>query len=171
MSTSQNKELLESIRGHVALLDRTSKQLIQVMDQQIRAVITANESHIERLSDMHQSVSKEFKNYESQFIAELSRLLEMNGEEEQESVRLQLLKERYPEFQSEIDQWHNLLTENTRTLQTKHDQIIELLEFAMAQNAKMMHSLYNEHHQKNTHYGVEGSKTTHFAGVAVNQHI
>ena len=57
----------------------------------------------------------------------------------------------FPDFSNEIEYWQNILQDNVMKLQRKHRQIIELLEFAMSSNAKMLETLYSKGSEKNKH--------------------
>ncbi|SMO95838.1 flagellar export chaperone FlgN [Gracilimonas mengyeensis] len=163
---------LQVLSETIVSLDKCSNKLIKVMEEQIDAIIASNPSRIEALSDIHSELTLEYKQQEKAFIRELSELLEAeNLGKEQPRMRLMDLKNHYPEYASEIDGWHTLLTKNTQLLQNKHKQIIQLLEFAMEQNARLMHSMYSEHSTKNSRYSANGNRSPISTGVAVNQEV
>lgn len=159
---------LHHIAETVELLNASSTQLIQVMNRQIDAIITSNTAEIEQLSEDHASVSQQFKTHETKFIAELENIL---GVPKQKTLRMLDMKKMFPECEVDIDAWHKMLSDNSKTLQRKHEQVMQLLEFAMNQNAKLMHSVYSLHNEKNTHYGANGNRSNIMTGVAVNQEI
>lgn len=160
---------LEQIAESVELLHNCSKQIIQVMEDQIDAIIASNAVKIEELSDVHGNLSKRFKIHEQEFVGELSALLAAAGSTA--PIRLLSLKELFPESVFDIDDWHRKLTADTKELQRKHNQILQLLEFAMSQNARMMHSMYSVHNSKNTHYAPTGKQSGITTGVALNQEV
>ncbi|MBO6586826.1 MAG: flagellar export chaperone FlgN [Gracilimonas sp.] len=160
---------LEQIAESVDLLHNCSKQIIKVMEDQIDAIIASNALRIEELSEVHGNLSKRFKIHEQEFISELSALLATSGSTA--PVRLVSLKEVFPESVSDIENWHKTLTADTKELQRKHNQILQLLEFAMSQNARMMQSMYSVHNSKNTHYAPTGQQKGITTGVALNQEI
>jgi hypothetical protein len=152
----------------VEALDDTSQKILQVMEEQIEAVISSDSIKIEQLSETHNSLKKEFKRYESAFIQELEYVVSPLTEED-EVVSLKKLKRRFPGSASDIDQWRKCLAFNVKKLQQKHEQIIQLLELALVQNSKMMQSIYGLHSDTNTHYNPSGGKTGVVSGLAVNQ--
>ncbi|MTI86458.1 MAG: hypothetical protein FH748_00665 [Balneolaceae bacterium] len=169
-NTKDKNSSLQDIAEIVELLDNSSKQIIGIMEKQIDAVIASDASRIEELSEVHTSLSERYREHEKQFIEELSALFD-EKEQEEEGVRLVALKNLFPNWATEIDKWHRKLTNNTKQLQRKHNQILQLLEFAMNRNAKMMHSLYSIHDEKNAHYVSDGKRSGISTGVAVNQEI
>ena len=160
---------LQTISESVELLDSCSKQIIKAMEGQIDAIIASDAIKIERLSEVHGALSKQFKIHEHEFIGELTALL--SASKSPDPVRLLSLKKVFPESAGMIDEWHKMLTSNTKELQRKHNQILQLLEFAMSQNARMMQSMYSVHNEKNTLYAPTGKQTSVSTGVAINQEI
>lgn len=164
--------LLQPLSKTIELLDNSSRKLIRIMEQQIDAIIGSDTEKIETLSDEHSSLTWHYKEQEKKFVQELSNLLIAGeGEEEHEGIRLLNLKLIFPECKAQIESWHKMLTNNADLLQSKHNQIMQLLEFAMAQNARLMHSMYSKHNEKNSHYGANGNRTDISTGVAVNQEV
>jgi hypothetical protein len=159
---------LQKIAETVQLLHTSSTQLIKIMNRQIDAIIASNTIEIEELSDTHAAVSKQFKAYETAFITELSKIF---ADTEPKAFRLLDLKKVAPAWAMEIEAWHKTLSDNTKTLQRKHEQVMQLLEFAMSQNANLMQSMYSLHNEKNAHYGANGNRTGIMPGVAVNQEV
>lgn len=171
---NQNNEhttYLERLSDTIDLLDNSSRQLMSIMEDQIDAIIASDTKKIESLTDVHTSLSWYYKKNEQEFIRELSELMKMTTDGETENIRLVKLKEYFPAWSEEIDKWHKILTENTVRLQQKHTQVIELLEFAMKQNARLMHAMYSQHNEKNTRYVASGKQSDIVTGVAVNQEI
>jgi hypothetical protein len=169
MYNIQENTSLQMIAESVELLNNCSQQIIKVMEDQIDAIIGSDAEKIERLSEVHGDLSKRFKIHEQEFITELSSIL--GSPASKEKVRLLNLKDSFPEAADEIDEWHNTLTSNTSKLQRKHNQILQLLEFAMKQNARMMHSMFSVSNDKNTHYVANGMPSGIPVGVAINQEI
>ena len=169
MYNTSDTTSLEQIADSVELLHNCSRQIVKVMEDQIDAIIASNAIGIEELSEVHGNLSKRFKIHEQEFIGELSALLAASGSTA--PVRLLSLKELFPDSISDIEKWHKMLTADTKELQRKHNQILQLLEFAMSQNARMMHSMYSAHNAKNTHYAPTGKQSGITTGVALNQEI
>jgi hypothetical protein len=169
MYNTSDTTSLEQIAESVELLHNCSKQIIKVMEEQIDAIIASNAVRIEDISDVHGNLSKRFKIHEQEFISELSALLAASGSTA--PVRLVSLKEVFPGAVNDIENWHKTLTGDTKELQRKHNQILQLLEFAMSQNARMMQSMYSLHNSKNTHYAPTGQQKGITTGVALNQEI
>ncbi|MFP8488632.1 flagellar export chaperone FlgN [Gracilimonas sp. Q87] len=164
---------LQRLSDTVELLDNSSKQLMSVMEDQINAIITSDTQKIESLIDAHTALSWHYKENEKEFMKDLTELLNKYSNEGKDTnnIRLLKLKNVFPEWGEEIDYWHSTLSDNTRELQQKHNQVIQLLEFAMKQNAKMMHAIYSQHNEKNSRYVANGMRSDIITGVAVNQEI
>ncbi len=160
---------LKEIQESVGLLHRCSQEIIKVMEEQIDAIIASNPNKIEQLSETHSSLSQQFKVYEQDFIVRLTALL--GKKEDAKELRLLKLKELFPDWSDEIGDWHQKLEKNTKDLQRKHNQILQLLEFAMSQNARLMRSMYSSHNEKNLHYGATGKPASIPSGIAVNQEV
>ncbi|MAL16786.1 MAG: hypothetical protein CL670_08565 [Balneola sp.] len=169
MYNIQEQASLQQIAESVELLDSCSQQIIKVMEDQIDAIIGSDAEKIERLSEVHGDLSKQFKIHEQEFIKELTSII--GTSKNQEKVRLISLKIIFPEAAEKISEWHSKLTSNTSELKRKHDQILQLLEFAMKQNARMMHSMFSASNEKNTHYVANGTPAGIPVGVAINQEI
>ena len=101
---------------------------------------------IEELANLHATLTIRYTENEQDFINELSSVL--NNVSEKKRVKLAALKEIFPDFSNEIEYWQNILQDNVMKLQRKHRQIIELLEFAMSSNAKMLETLYSKGRKK-----------------------
>lgn len=171
---NQNNEYesyLERLSDTVELLDNSSRQLVKIMEDQIDAIIASDTQRIESLTDVHTTLSWHYKKNEQEFISELGELMKKRGADQADNLRLVKLKEFFPSWAEKIDKWHAALTDNTVRLQQKHNQVIELLEFAMKQNARLMHAMYSQHNEKNTRYVASGKQSDIVTGVAVNQEI
>lgn len=172
MNNTKNKmPHLQKISDTLELLDNSSRQLLGVMENQIQAIIASKSEELEALSDLHATISKSYKTYEDEFINQLVEILAPIKENGNRRFRLLDLKEIFPEQSEKISEWHSLLSKNTNNLQEKHRQVIALLEFAMAQNARTMHSIYSMHNEKNMHYGANGNPSGVISGMAVNQEV
>lgn len=169
--SKENMSSLQRLADAVDLLDYSSKQLMSLMEEQIEAIIASDTQKIEALTDVHTSLSWHYKKNEKEFINDLSKLLQEITDDENQPVRLLNLRAYYSSWTSQIDSWHQVLSENARKLKQKHKQVTELLEFAMKQNAGMMHNLYSQHNEKNTRYISNGSRSDIATGVAINQEI
>lgn len=159
---------MEYITKAFKALDDTSLKLISLMDDQISAITMSDTEKIEALTEEHAFLIGEFKKHEEQFILELGRCLE-SEEDEDRGVKLIALKKVFPESAELIEEWKNKLTENTGRLQKKHEQLVDLLEFAMVQNAKLMRSYYGAGNEKNTHYSSKGTKSGFSSGLTINE--
>jgi hypothetical protein len=159
--------LLKGLAMKIENLHNSSTEMLKLMENQVDAIIASDALKIEQLSSTHDSLSVRYKLHEDEFIAELNKIL--GGPAEGRKVRLVELKKLFPESAVMIDNWQKLLSDNTMKLQQKNEQILELLEFALSRNAKLMRSLYSLHHEKNTHYAANGNKAGVMTGVAINQ--
>lgn len=169
--SKENISSLQRLSDTIELLDNSSKQLMRLMEDQIDAIIASDAQKIESLTDVHTSLSWHYKKNEKELFKDLVKLLEECSDGEDKSIRLLNLKNYFPSKEDEINSWHQTLSENAKTLQQKHNQVIELLEFAMKQNAKLMHSMYSRHNEKNSRYISNGTRSDIVTGVAVNQEI
>ncbi|MCC5913841.1 MAG: flagellar export chaperone FlgN [Balneolaceae bacterium] len=165
-----NDLALSRISQSVEGLNRTSQELFMVMDEQIQAIVSADAERVEKLSEEHSILHGRFKEHEREFVKELEKSLDKIMDDKRK-IRLAALKEIYPESATKIEQWKMVLSENTRRLQKKHNQVVDLLEFALARNAKLMHSIYSLGDSKNTHYSPTGGKSEVASGVAVNHQV
>ncbi len=168
MNTDKNipKEIL-ALSEKVELLHESSNKMIEVMERQIEAIISSNTSKIDELANLHAALTIRYTENEQDFINELSSIL--NAKSEKEGIKLSALKELFPDYSTQIEYWQNILHGNVEKLQRKHQQIVELLEFAMSSNAKMLETLYNKGTEKNKHYSATGTTNSIMPGLAVNQ--
>lgn len=148
-------------------LHETSEQLIYVMDEQIQAIISSSPEKIEELTERQTAIQSEYKKYERAFIVELER----NVEESDNGglPKLGDLVMKFPDEEQTINHWKTTLSQNTRNLQRKNKQLVDLLEFALNRNTRLMHSFYTLFNNKNSHYSPTGQKSHIASGVAVNQ--
>lgn len=160
-------EKLKGLAVKIEHLHESSSKMLQLMEDQVDAIIASDAFKIEKLSEQHDDLSVRYKLHEDDFISTLSEILE--PEKSNKPVRLSELKSLFPESSVTIDTWQTLLFQNTQKLQKKNEQILELLEFALSRNAKLMRSLYSLHHEKNTRYAPNGDTKGIMPGVAVNQ--
>lgn len=149
-------------------LDKTSKQLLDVMDAQIQAIILSDTAKVEELTEQNSILKALYKQHENEFVNELQKSLYLN--DQSESIRLTDLKEIYPNEATRINDWKILLSENVKSLQQKHNQIVQLLEFALVRNTGLMHSIYSLL-RKDEHYKSDGEKAGISSGMAINQEI
>jgi hypothetical protein len=160
----------QKLKGLATCIERlhdSSAKMLKLMEGQVDAIIASDAFKIEKLSEEHDELSVRYKIHEDEFIATLSEVVgEVNPGS---AVRLSELKKLFPECAETIDTWQTLLYQNTQQLQKKNEQILELLEFALSRNAKLMRSLYSLHHEKNTRYAANGDTQGIMPGVAVNQ--
>lgn len=158
---------LSNVSESVDGLYNTSRQLFLIMEEQVQAIIAADAKRVEKLAEEHADLQGRFRFYENALRNEVRALSAPENEGEPKSG-FDELKKRYPESAGKIEEWKALLTENTQRLQKKHKQVVELLDFALERNARMMHSIYSMHNNKNTHYSPTGGKEGVLSGVAVN---
>lgn len=159
---------LQRISETVEHLDKASRELMEVMDEQINAIITSDTDKMEKFTEAHTTISRQFKKYEQAFVKELHEAIDPVANE-YESPRLVNLKKIFPDSALIIDRWKERLSTNTRQLQRKHEQLLQLLSFAMSRNADVMRSIYSIYNLKNSHYSANGDKTGTVSGVALNQ--
>jgi len=148
-------------------LHEISEQLIYVMEEQIQAIISSSPEKIEELTERQTAIQSEYKKNERAFIVELERNVEepQNGD----LPRLGDLVRRFPAEEQKINRWKATLSQNARNLQRKNKQLVDLLEFALNRNTRLMHSFYTLFNKKNSHYSPTGQKSHIASGVAVNQ--
>lgn len=167
MSKNKNSDLkLRNLAGHVESINRIFGRLIQSMEGQIEAIISANPKAIEKMTEEHSVLSVEYKSAERDFISELKNLFKINSDK---PLRLSDLKEVYPDASDQIDIWRGLLISNTKKMQQKHEHVVRLLEFALLRNSTMMRSIYSNQNSKTSHYNLQGNKENNMSGMAVNQ--
>ncbi|MFO7846559.1 MAG: hypothetical protein R6V27_08355 [Balneolaceae bacterium] len=167
----ENKQAahLEKINSVVELLSQTSEQIIYVMDEQIQAVISSSPEKIEELTERQSEIQSEYKKYEREFIVQLEKHVNEKGERDIPS--LSDLKDKYPSSREEIERWKVMLSQNSKNLQRKNRQLVDLLEFALNRNTRLMHSYYTLFNRKNSHYSPTGQTASIASGVAVNQEV
>lgn len=158
---------LQDMNTLVSALYQTSEQLIYVMEEQIQAIISSSPEKIEELTEKQTAIQSEYKKQERAFIVELERNVE--DTKEGEIPKLGDLKTKFPEQEQQIDRWKATLSQNARNLQRKNKQLVDLLEFALNRNTRLMHSFYTLFNDKNSHYSPTGQKSNIASGVAVNQ--
>lgn len=162
--------LLKSLSQTVNVLDMTFSRLMAVMDKQVQAIIASDAEKIEELTEEQSSLQGDYKQYERAFIEELEQAVSgvPGSGADSHQPSLSRLKEIFPEAAPTIARWQKQLTENAARLKQKHGQVVQLLEFALVQNANMMHSIYRLHNEKNSHYSQNGDKAGVVSGVAIN---
>jgi len=148
-------------------LHETSQQLIYVMEEQIQAIISSSPEKIEELTEKQSSIQSEYKKHERAFIVELER--NVIDAESGNLPKLGDLVMKFPHEEKKINHWKATLSQNARNLQRKNKQLIDLLEFALNRNTRLMHSFYTLFNNKNSHYSPTGQKSQIASGVAVNQ--
>ena len=157
---------IQAISEKVELLHESSSRMIDVMERQIDAIISSNTNQIEELANLHSTLTIRYTENEQEFIEELSAIL--SSSQETKGLKLIALKELFPAYTKQIEYWQTLLQENVARLQQKHNQVVELLEFAMNNNARMLDKLYSKSSEKNKHYGPTGSTHSMMPGMALN---
>lgn len=158
---------LQDMNTIVSALYQTSEQLIYVMEEQIQAIISSSPEKIEELTEKQTAIQSVYKKQERAFIVELERNVE--DIKDGELPKLRDLKTKFPDQEQQIDRWKVTLSQNARNLQRKNKQLVDLLEFALNRNTRLMHSFYTLFNDKNSHYSPTGQKSNIASGVAVNQ--
>lgn len=158
---------LRDMDNIVINLREVSEQLIYVMEEQIQAIISSSPEKIEELTEKQTVIQSEYKKHERAFIVELERNVE--DSDDGELPRLGDLVMKFPDEEQTINHWKTTLSQNTRNLQRKNKQLVDLLEFALNRNTRLMHSFYTLFNNKNSHYSPTGQKSHVASGVAVNQ--
>ncbi len=164
------EKTIKRLEEIVTDFDNINSSLFRVMDSQIQAIISSDASKVEELSHFHSALHRDFKDKELELVSLLKNVLN-RSENENIPLTLSSVAELYPQYKYKIDEWKHVLNETTRRLQKKNAQVVDLLEFALSRNARMMHSIYTMYSAKNTHYSPEGSKEGVLSGVAVNQQV
>jgi len=149
-------------------LENLSEDLIAVVEKQIEAVVSSKEEQIEEYVSEYTSLRGAFKEQEHKFINHLELLLGNAGVNSID-VRLESLKERYPQKKDQIADWQVMLKEQMGILKQKQEKLNNLLEFAVEKNMQLMHSIYSLHNKKNTRYSSGGTKEEISSGIALNK--
>lgn len=165
-----NSDTIQNLDNIVQVLTQISEQLIYVMEEQVQAIISSSPEKIEQLTEKQSEMQGEYKKHERAFLQELQQRLSGHTDSDGD-VSLTDLKKLFPEEKEQIDHWIMKLSLNSKMLQKKNEQLVELLEFALNRNAKLMHSFYSLFNNKNSHYSSNGEKTTVRSGVAINQEV
>jgi hypothetical protein len=160
---------IKVISEKLELLYESSNNMIEVMERQIEAIIASNTNEIEELSYLYGSLTSRYSENEKDFINELSMVLSNN--KDAKGIKLLALKELFPDYTAHIEYWQNILQENVKKLQRKHHQIVDLLEFAMNNNARILETFYAKGTEKNKHYNARGTSRSIMPGLAINQQI
>ena len=170
MSTNECPDPLKPLAQIIDTLGELSVKLIEVMDKQINAVVASDTEQVKELAEQHIDLKGAFKKQEKLFVKELERQL-AQAEVEVSDVKLDALKEIFPESTTIIDQWKAGIEEHAIRLKKMHQQLGELLEFALNRNTEMMRSIYSIYNRKNTHYSSTGGTNEVSSGMAVNQEV
>lgn len=164
----ESKKVFNEFSEIVRELQQLSVELMNVIDQQISAVVSAEEEEIEQFLEQYTTLRADFKEQELKFIDSLQSMLNAAGIDHT-GVQLKYLKEAYPNSADTIEKWQRELEQNMDQLKKKHKKLNKLLEFAMTQNRNLMHSIYGLQDQKNTRYGSSGDKEEISSGIALNK--
>ena len=169
-STNECPNPLKPLGQIIDTLGELSTKLIEVMDKQIDAVVASNTDQIKKLAEQHINLKGTFRKQEKLFVKELKGQLSQ-AEVEVSDVKLDALKEAFPEAASIINRWKEGIEEHAIRLKKMHQQLGELLEFALSRNTEMMRSIYSIYNRKNTHYSSTGGTNEVSSGMAVNQEV
>lgn len=165
---SQSLKSVQHLSEHVNGLNGILDKILHVLNAQKEAVITSNIQQVEDLTQEHYRLRGNLKKVERAFINELKKMITVKT---QDLVRISTLKQYYPGAEESIDLWRQTLLDKTNLIEKKHQQVINLLEFAMLRNSNMMKTIYALHNEKNTHYSMNGNKANVMNGIAVNQKV
>lgn len=158
---------IQKLEKIVQDMSHISEQIIYVMEEQIQAIISSTPEKIEELTEKQSDMQSEYKKHERAFMQELQNILSDSDSDNS----LTELKNMFPAQKEQIEVWKVKLSQNTKRLQNKNKQLVELLQFALARNASLMHSYYSLFNKKNSHYNTSGQKADVQSGVAVNQEV
>lgn len=164
----ESKKAFTEFGQIIERLGSLSDDLMEVIDKQIEAVVSSNEEDIEQHVEEYTHLRGVFKEQEHKFMNHLQTMLNNAGVSSVE-VRLEHLKEVYPESSDTITDWQMTLEKQMETLKERHQKLNKLLEFAVEKNMQLMHSIYSLHNKKNTRYGESGSKEEISSGIALNK--
>jgi len=165
---SQSTFPINDLSRKARLLDHASQHLLEVMDEQVNAVIASEADKLVRCTEKNVSAQQTFMNAEKAFINSL--VTSIPGASRNDSrVSLELLRESYPDHAEDIVKWKDQISQNIDKLQRKQKQLVELLDFAQQQNKSLMQTLYGVEDAKNVHYSQKGVKSGMMSGMAVNQ--
>lgn len=164
----ESTKAFSEFREIIDRLDRLSVDLIEIIDKQIEAVLSSNEEDIVHYVEEYMHLRGVFKDQENKFIDHLQTMLNNAGADSVE-IRLEHLKEAYPESEATIEEWQKTLEKKMETLKAKHQKLNNLLEFAVEKNMQMMHSIYSLNNKKNMRYSAGGSKEEISSGIALNK--
>lgn len=166
MSMKSRKAFLE-FEEIIVRLHRLSDDLIAVIDNQIGATISSDKERIEKYVEEYTTLRRIFKKQEYKFMDRLQTMLNQ-GDVNSVEVKLEHLKEIYPEYESTIDKWQMMLEQQMERLKMSHKKLNHLLEFAVEKNMELMHSIYRLNNRKNTRYSPSGNKEKISSGIALN---
>ncbi len=164
----ESKKALKDFEQIIERLGSLSGDLMEVLEKQIEAVVASNEEDIEQHVEQYTRLRGMFREEEHKFMDQLQVLLNNAGVQRVE-IRLEYLKEAYPEVADTITKWQITLEEQMEKLKQKHQKLNNLLEFAVEKNMQLMHSIYSLHDKKNTRYSAGGSKEEISSGIALNK--
>ncbi len=165
----ESKKTFTEFEQIIDRLGMLSDDLMEVIDKQIEAVVSSNEEDIVEYVEKYTHLRGVFKEQEHKFIDHLQMMLNDAAEVDGVEIRLEYLKEVYPEATDTIAGWQITLEKQMETLKEKHQELNNLLEFAVDKNMQLMHSIYSLHNKKNTRYGAGGSKEEISSGIALNK--
>ena len=164
----ESTDPLSELEQKVGRLEGLSDDLITVVDHQIDAVVNSKTEQIEEYVQQYTSLRGVFRDEEQEFINQLRMTLNKGGANKAE-VRLESLKECYPQQKDLIADWQDVLEKQMDILKKKQEKLDGLLEFAVEKNMQLMHSIYSMHNKKNTRYSSGGTKEEISSGIALNK--
>ncbi|MEX0680364.1 MAG: hypothetical protein WD097_03210 [Balneolales bacterium] len=157
------KILSDSVRA----MDSASLRLLDVMKDQLDAIIASDAEQIMHLTEKIASAQQYLHKMEDAFIEELNRCM-AGFPHGGKRITLEFLKTVYPDYSGYINEWQLRIAGNVSRLQQLQDRLLQLLQFARIQNSAMMRSVYTMGNANNIHYRQDGEKAGMISGIAVN---
>ncbi|MCW9705352.1 hypothetical protein [Fodinibius salsisoli] len=164
----ESNEAFTELGQIVDRLSKLSDALQDVISKQVEAVVSSNGDDIEQNVEDYTQLREVFKEQEHKLVGHLRMMLNNAGISNVE-VRLENLKEVYPNKGDTISGWQMNLEQQMIRLRKKHDKLNSLLEFAVEKNMQLMRSIYSLHNNKNTRYSAGGRKEEISSGIALNK--
>jgi len=161
-------DTLQSLSESVTSLDSASRQLSEVMTRQLDAVIASDADMVQQMTEQNISALQNFQESEKEFIRDLHNCIPKDADDELR-ITLETLKSTYPAYSEYINDWQVQIAGNITRLQMQQENLVQLLDFAQAQNASLMRSVYGLQSSRNMHYRQNGETSGVPSGIALNQ--
>ncbi len=164
------KDAFENLSEKVNVLKQAGDQLLDVMEDQVEAVISADAERLIQTTEKNVAEQQNFFNAEQGLIKALAGCVPYNGHQKK-SISFELLKVHQPGKASQLDLWKQEISDMIDLLQTRQGQLFELLQFAQSRNADMMRSFYELQTGAHVHYRNNGERAGPVSGMAINQEV